>query len=240
MQRTISGALSLPSRLPRPLLPQIATLTLIVISTVPPIDSAIADVESTKDSLPNIVLLLADDLGWADLACYGSDLHKTPNLDRLAKESVRFTDAYAAAPVCTPTRASILTGKTPARLHMTIWREASGNPPLKRKVVPPVTVGDLPHEEVTLAEVLHDAGYYTAHVGKWHLGGASYYRKRTGSMRISAVPTGALHRRSSIPTLAPGPSGTSFVTFRTWNSVSGRVPDRSSDGRSDSDYGSRP
>jgi len=128
----------------------------------------------------NVVFLLADDLGWADLACYGGDLHKTPNLDRLAKESVRFTDAYAAAPVCTPTRASILTGKTPARLHMTIWREASGNPPLKRKVVPPVTVGDLPHEEVTLAEVLHDAGYYTAHVGKWHLGGASYYPETHG------------------------------------------------------------
>ena len=128
----------------------------------------------------NFVFLLADDLGWADLACYGGDLHKTPHLDRLAKESVRFTDAYAAAPVCTPTRASILTGKTPARLHMTIWSEASGNPPLKRQVVPPVTVGDLPHEEVTLAEVLHDAGYYTAHVGKWHLGGASHYPETHG------------------------------------------------------------
>jgi arylsulfatase A-like enzyme len=128
----------------------------------------------------NFVFLLADDLGWADLACYGGDLHETPHLDRLAKESVRFTDAYAAAPVCTPTRASILTGKTPARLHMTIWREASGDPPLKRKVVPPVTVGDLPHEEVTLAEVLHDAGYYTAHVGKWHLGGASHYPETHG------------------------------------------------------------
>lgn len=128
----------------------------------------------------NFVFLLADDLGWADLACYGGDLHETPHLDRLAKESVRFTDAYAAAPVCTPTRASILTGKTPARLHMTIWREASGNPPLKRKVVPPVTVGDLPHEEVTLAEVLHEAGYYTAHVGKWHLGGASHYPETHG------------------------------------------------------------
>ncbi len=128
----------------------------------------------------NFVFLLADDLGWADLACYGGDLHETPHLDRLAKESVRFTDAYAAAPVCTPTRASILTGKTPARLHMTIWREASGDPPLKRKVVPPVTVGDLPHEEVTLAEVLHEAGYYTAHVGKWHLGGASHYPETHG------------------------------------------------------------
>ncbi len=128
----------------------------------------------------NFVFLLADDLGWADLACYGGDLHETPNLDQLANESVRFTDAYAAAPVCTPTRASILTGKTPARLHMTIWREASANPPLKRKMIPPITVGDLPHEEVTLADVLHDAGYYTARVGKWHLGEASYYPETHG------------------------------------------------------------
>lgn len=136
--------------------------------------------EPTADKPWNFVFLLADDLGWADLACYGGDLHQTPNLDRLAQESVRFTDAYAAAPVCSPTRASILTGKTPARLHMTIWREASADPPLKRKMLPPVTVGDLPHEEVTLAEVLHDAGYYTAHVGKWHLGDASYFPETQG------------------------------------------------------------
>ncbi|MHB8899688.1 MAG: sulfatase [Thermoguttaceae bacterium] len=128
----------------------------------------------------NIVLLLADDLGWADLGCYGADLHQTPNLDQLARQSLRFTDAYAAAPVCSPTRASILTGKTPARLHITIWREASANPPLKRKMLPPVTVGNLAHEEVTLAEVLHDAGYYTAHVGKWHLGDADYYPETQG------------------------------------------------------------
>lgn len=135
----------------------------------------------TSEGRPwNFVFLLADDLGWADLGCFGGDLHKTPNLDRLARESVRFTDAYAAAPVCTPTRASIMTGKTPAQLHMTIWREASGNPPQKRKVIPPVTVGDLQHEELTLAEVLHEAGYYTAHIGKWHLGGASFYPETHG------------------------------------------------------------
>jgi arylsulfatase A len=128
----------------------------------------------------NFVVLLADDLGWSDLACYGADLHQTPNLDRLANESVRFTDAYAAAPVCSPTRASILTGKAPARLHMTIWREASADPPLKRKLLPPIAVGDLPHEEVTLAEVFHDAGYYTAHVGKWHLGDASFFPETHG------------------------------------------------------------
>ena len=128
----------------------------------------------------NFVILLADDLGWTDLTSYGSDLHATPNLDRLAAQSVKFTDAYAAAPVCSPTRASIMTGKYPARLHMTIWRESSGTPPLKRPVIPPITVGDLPHAEVTIAEVLHQAGYFTAHVGKWHLGGASHYPQTHG------------------------------------------------------------
>jgi arylsulfatase A-like enzyme len=136
--------------------------------------------ERTAERPWNFVLLLADDLGWSDLACYGADLHQTPNLDRLASDSVRFTDAYAAAPVCTPTRASILTGKTPARLHMTIWREASADPPLKRKLLPPIAVSDLPHDEITLAEVLHEAGYYTAHVGKWHLGDASYFPETQG------------------------------------------------------------
>ncbi len=136
--------------------------------------------ERSAEKPLNFLFLLADDLGWADLACYGGDLHKTPNLDRLAKNSVRFSDAYAAAPVCSPTRASIMTGKTPTRLHMTIWRESSGNPPQNRKVIPPVTVGDLPFKEVTLAEVLHEAGYYTAHVGKWHLGDASHYPEAHG------------------------------------------------------------
>ncbi|MHC4501255.1 MAG: sulfatase-like hydrolase/transferase, partial [Planctomycetota bacterium] len=68
---------------------------------------------------PNIVFILADDLGWHQLGCYGSTFYETPNLDRFAKEGMRFTDAYAAAPVCSPTRASIMTGKYPARLHLT-------------------------------------------------------------------------------------------------------------------------
>ena len=134
---------------------------------------------AADDTRPNIVLILADDLGWSDLACYGSDFHETPRLDGLAKQGARFTSAYAASPVCTPTRASILTGKHPARLHMTIWREAAasrGN----RTLLEPVTRGDLPLEEVTLAEVLGSAGYYTAHVGKWHLGTAAYYPQPHG------------------------------------------------------------
>jgi len=129
---------------------------------------------------PNFVFILVDDLGWSDLGCYGSDLHETPNIDRFADGCVKFTDAYAAAPVCTPTRAAVMTGKYPARLGMTIWYESSARPPQNRKVIPPVTVGDLPHAEVTIAEVLHEAGYLTAHVGKWHLGDAAHYPETQG------------------------------------------------------------
>ena len=128
----------------------------------------------------NFVLILVDDLGWADVGCYGSDLHETPNIDRLARQGLRFTDAYAAAPVCSPTRASIMTGKYPARLHMTIWYESSANPPRGRRLIPPITQGNMPHEQVTIAEVLKEAGYFTAHVGKWHLGDAAHYPQTQG------------------------------------------------------------
>ncbi len=127
----------------------------------------------------NIVFILADDLGWSDLGCYGADLHETPNLDRLAARGVRFTDAYAAS-VCSPTRASIMTGKHHARLHVTVWYESAASPPRNRRLLPPVTVANLPHEEVTLAEVFQGAGHLTALVGKWHLGDARYYPETQG------------------------------------------------------------
>jgi arylsulfatase A-like enzyme len=129
---------------------------------------------------PNVVIILADDLGWADAACYGGDLHETPEIDRLARQAVRFTHAYAASPVCSPTRASIMTGKSPARLHMTTWREAAEHPSRNRELLPPVTVANLPHSEVTLARVLQRAGYLTALVGKWHLGDAAHYPETHG------------------------------------------------------------
>lgn len=128
---------------------------------------------------PNVLFLLVDDLGWSDLGCYGSDYHETPHLDRLAREGMRFTQAYAAS-VCSPTRASIMTGKHPARLHLTIWHEGSLRAVTDRKLIPPKTVSNLPLEEVTLAEILKEAGYRTAHVGKWHLGDAGHYPEAQG------------------------------------------------------------
>src|SRR5512139_948780 len=84
----------------------------------------------------NFVFVLADDLGWSDLSVYGADFHETPNLDRFAAGAMRFTQAYASAPVCSPTRASILTGKHPARLGITIWHEGAVDPPRNRRMLP--------------------------------------------------------------------------------------------------------
>src|SRR5438477_3150745 len=118
---------------------------------------------------PNIVLILADDLGWKDLSCYGSDFYETPNIDRLAHDGMKFTQAYSACTVCSPSRAALLTGKYPARLHITDW--IPGQMPDNPKVIVPDWTKYLPLEEKTIANVLHDAGYATASIGKWHLGG---------------------------------------------------------------------
>lgn len=128
----------------------------------------------------NVVFILADDLGWSDLACYGSDLHETANLDRLASQSVRFTNACSAAPVCSPTRAAIMTGKYPARLHLTIWHEGAVRDVQDKPLIPPRTRAELPLEEQTVAELLRSRGYATAHVGKWHLGTATHYPEAQG------------------------------------------------------------
>jgi arylsulfatase A len=106
-------------------------------------------------------------LGWSQIGCYGSNYYETPNIDRLASEGMRFTDAYAACPVCSPTRASIMTGKYPARLHLTDFI-AGGNFPYE-KYAQPKWLKYLPLEEITIAEVLKTAGYATANFGKWHL-----------------------------------------------------------------------
>jgi arylsulfatase A-like enzyme len=126
---------------------------------------------------PNFVFVLIDDMGWADAGCYGSTFHLTPNIDRLAASGVRFTNAYAACPVCSPTRASIMSGKYPARLHMTDWIPGENRSGALKSV--PFRQ-ELPLAEVTLAEALHAAGYRTCHVGKWHLGKDPYYPEHQG------------------------------------------------------------
>lgn len=122
---------------------------------------------------PNIILIVADDLGWADLGCYGSRYHRTPNLDRLASSGVRFTAAYAACPVCSPTRASILTGQYPQRYNLTDWLPGRPDRP-EARLARPVINQQLPLEAVTLAEALKPAGYVSGHIGKWHLGGPGF------------------------------------------------------------------
>ncbi len=122
---------------------------------------------------PNIVFILADDLGPNDLACYGRCEHHTPHLDRLAGEGSRFTCAYVAQPICSPSRAAILTGKTPARLHLTTYLPGRPDCP-SQKLLHPVIEQQLPLGEKTVAECLHDAGYATACIGKWHLGGTGF------------------------------------------------------------------
>jgi arylsulfatase A-like enzyme len=109
---------------------------------------------------PNIVLIVADDLGWADLGCYGSKYHKTPHIDRLAADGVRFTQAYAAAPVCSPTRASIMTGRHPARLGITDWLPGRPDRPDQKLLRPPL-ITKLPDDVPTLPEILKKAGYAT-------------------------------------------------------------------------------
>jgi len=116
---------------------------------------------------PNFLFILVDDMGWSQLGCYGSDFYRTPNIDALAAEGMRFTDAYAAAPVCSPTRASIMTGKYPARLHLTDF--IAGNSFPYAKYTQPRWQKFLPLREVTIGEALGQQGYVTASLGKWHL-----------------------------------------------------------------------
>ncbi len=162
---------------------------------------------------PNILFILIDDLGWRDLGCYGSSFYETPCLDRLAQQGMRFTRAYASAPVCSPTRASILTGKYPARVGITQW--IGGQIHGRLRDVPYLHY--LPLEETSLAAALREGGYQTWHIGKWHLGDGPFYPEHHGfDINLGGCEMGRPHTYFApyaIPTLPEGPEG-EYLTDR--------------------------
>jgi len=164
---------------------------------------------------PNVIVIFVDDLGATDVGCCGSTFYQTPHLDRLAREGMRFSQAYSACTVCSPSRAALLTGKYPARLHLTDWIPGHARPRAKLKV--PDWTMHLPSEEWTLAEALKSAGYATASIGKWHLGGPKHYPEQHGFDRnVGGYDRGQPPSYFSpyrIPTLTNGPPG-EFLTDR--------------------------
>lgn len=170
---------------------------------------------TAQDRPPNVVLMLVDDMGWTDMGCGGSKYYETPHIDQLAKDGMRFTDAYSACTVCSPTRAAILTGKSPARLQITDWI-AGHERPFARLTIPEWTKY-LPLEEETLAEKLKAKGYATASIGKWHLGGPDFYPEKQGfDVNIGGTDRGSPPSYFSpygIATLSDGPKG-EFLTDR--------------------------
>ncbi len=170
---------------------------------------------------PNIVFILADDLGWADVGAYGSTFYRTPNIDKLAARGMKFTDGYAACPVCSPTRASILTGRYPARLHLTDWLPGRPDRP-DQALLRPVIEPHLPLDEVTLAEALKRGGYVCASIGKWHLGGDGFKPGNQGfDLNVGGNAAGSpasyfypyQNRRGHIPGLEQGMPG-EYLTDR--------------------------
>lgn len=178
----------------------------------------------------NIIFIVIDDLGWRDLACYGSSFYETPCLDQLAAGGMRFTDAYATCPVCSPTRASILTGRYPARVGITNW--IGGHRRGRLREAP--YLHWLPLTERTVAGVLGEAGWQTWHVGKWHLGDSGFGPLEHGF----AVNIGGCHLGSprhgywapwgipALPDAAPGTYLTDHLTDRAIGLIRDRDPAR--------------
>jgi arylsulfatase A-like enzyme len=164
-------------------------------------------------SPPNIIFILIDDMGWRDLSCYGSKFYETPHIDQLAAQGMSFTQAYAACPVCSPSRASLLTGKYPATLGITDWIDwGFGIHPARGKLVDAPYVNHLPLHEVSIARALRSGGYQTWHVGKWHLGGEAFYPEKHGfEANIGGCQWGSPHNGYfspwKIPGLADAPAG---------------------------------
>lgn len=178
--------------------------------------SAVPLIAAEPQRKPNVILILIDDMGWSDLGCTGSDLFQTPNIDRLAVQGVRFANAYAACTVCSPTRAAIMTGKYPARLHVTDWIAGHARPKAKLRI--PDWTQFLPKEEVTLAAALKPAGYVTVSIGKWHLGPLQGHAPTDHGFdtNIAGWHMGqppSYFAPYKIPTLAEGPKG-EYLTDR--------------------------
>ena len=178
--------------------------------------TVLAQKKLTQNKLPNIVLLYVDDLGWTDLACYGSSFYETPNIDRLAASGMKFTNGYSPCTVCSPSRASMLTGKNPARLRITDWITGHNMP--YAKLLPPDWTQHLPLEEITIAELLKNQEYATANIGKWHLGDdVKYYPEHQGfDINIGgnyAGQPGSYFSPYNTPRLKDGPPG-EYLTDR--------------------------
>ena len=144
--------------------------------------SGLSNSNSKANPKPNVIFILIDDMGWTDVGCYGSTFHETPHIDRLAEQGMKFTDAYAACPVCSPTRASIMAGQYTARIGITDFIPGHWRP--YEKLVVPENRLQLPLESVTLGEVFKEQGYATCYIGKWHLGGKGYSPDKQGFEKV--------------------------------------------------------
>jgi len=193
MQLMSNGVVATPSRLPGRLLHRIATLILMVFAVVVSVDPANCEENPNDGRVPNVILILVDDLGWSDLPCYGNNFHETPHIDRLARQGMRFQDFYAA-PVCSPARASIQSGQYTARVGITNFIPGHWRP--FAKLIEAPNGPFLPLACVTIAEALKQAGYTTGHFGKWHLGPHSHFPDKQG-YDVSVV-TGGRHFGSRV------------------------------------------
>ncbi|HLO79840.1 MAG TPA: sulfatase [Chitinophagaceae bacterium] len=181
---------------------------------------------------PNIVLIIADDLGWADLSSYGSSFYETPNLDKLAANGIRFTQNYATCPVCSPTRSSLMTGKYPVKTGVTDWirgRQENGKARPYEKLIAQPTAYQLSLDEKTIGEYAVDNGYNTFFAGKWHLGEEEKYWPDHQGFQINkggwskGSPTGRINDSTggfftpyANPKLNDGPAG-EYLTDRLTN-----------------------
>ena len=164
----------------------------------------------------NVVIVLVDDLGWKDLGYSGSALYETPNLDDLARHSMKFTQAYSGHPVCSPSRAAIMTGKSPTRIGITDW--IPGQRPKNKPLLTPQIKNELPLEEKTIAEYFKEEGYKTYYAGKWHLGDDDFSPENQGfDINIGGIdkgsPPGGYYVPYKNPKLSDGPEG-EYLTDR--------------------------